>query len=188
LFKQQNNKQLDRHLLRQGGRRKIMTTLKPAAWDASVAQSIIDELAAKPGALLPILHALQDRFAYVPEAAVPLIAATLKLSRAEVHGVISFYHHFRTHQPGKHVVEICRAEACQSVGARALEAHAKAALGVDYHGTTGDRNITLESVYCLGNCSCGPSVRIGDEIHAYVDSERFDELVEELRTDVLEVQ
>ncbi|CUB04478.1 formate dehydrogenase subunit gamma [Marinomonas fungiae] len=164
-----------------------MTTLKAVAWEPVTAQAIIDELKSKPGALLPILHAIQDRFSYIPDEAVSLIAQALKLTRAEVHGVISFYHHFRTHQPGRHVVEICRAEACQSQGARALEAHAKAALGVDYHQTTPDRNITLEPVYCLGNCSCGPSIRVGNDIHADVDAARFDELVESLKTDRVEI-
>ncbi|KEA63786.1 NAD-dependent formate dehydrogenase gamma subunit [Marinobacterium lacunae] len=165
-----------------------MSTPGSASWEPTVAQAIIDELKSKPGALLPILHAIQDRFTYIPDDAVSLIAPALKLSRAEVHGVISFYHHFRTREPGRHVVEICRAEACQAQGARALEAHAKAALGVDYHQTTADRTVTLEPVYCLGNCACGPSVRVGDEIHAGVDAQRFDELVDALKTDRLEVQ
>ena len=165
-----------------------MSTPGSAPWDPQVAGAIIDELKSKPGALLPILHAIQNPFAYIPEAAVALIAPALRLSRAEVHGVISFYHHFRTQQPGRHVVEICRAEACQAQGARALEAHAKASLGVDYHGTTADRAVTLEPVYCLGNCSCGASVRVGDEIYARMTPESFDELVDSLRTERLEVQ
>ena len=164
-----------------------MTTSKAVAWEPAIAQALIDDLKSKPGALLPILHAIQDRFSFIPEEAVALIAQSLTLSRAEVHGVISFYHHFRTQQPGRHVVEICRAEACQAQGSRALEAHAKAALGVDYHQTTADRNITLEPVYCLGNCSCGPSIRVGDEIYADVDATRFDELVEGLKTDRVEI-
>ncbi|MBR9885434.1 MAG: formate dehydrogenase subunit gamma [Oceanospirillales bacterium] len=165
-----------------------MSTPGSASWEPTVAQAIIDELKSKPGALLPILHAIQDRFTYIPEDAISLIAPALKLSRAEVHGVISFYHHFRTREPGRYVVEICRAEACQAQGARALEAYAKAALGVDYHQTTADRTVTLEPVYCLGNCACGPSVRVGDEIHAGVDAQRFDELVDTLKTERLEVQ
>jgi formate dehydrogenase subunit gamma len=136
----------------------------------------------RPGALLPVLHAVQDSVGYVPDEAVPLIAHELNLSRAEVHGVISFYHHFRTHPVGRHVVRICRAEACQALGARSLEAHAKQTLGVDFHETTKDGAITLEAVYCLGNCGCGPSVLIDpDEIHARVTPEAFDALVGELR-------
>ena len=165
-----------------------MSSHHPAsAADGLRLQSVVDAHASLPGALLPMLHAIQDEFGHVPDQAVPVIARSLNLSRAEVHGVISFYHHFRTQQPGRHVVEICRAEACQAQGSRALEAHAKAALGVDYHQTTADRNITLEPVYCLGNCSCGPSIRVGDEIHADVDATRFDELVEGLKTDRVEI-
>jgi formate dehydrogenase subunit gamma len=109
-----------------------------------------------PGALLPILHEVQGALGYVPKDAVPLIAHALNLSRAEVHGVISFYHYFRTTKPGRHVVQLCRAEACQAVGAAQLEKHARRSLGVDFHGTTADGAVTLEPVYCLGNCALGP--------------------------------
>jgi len=136
----------------------------------------------RPGALLPVLHAIQETVGYVPEEAVPLIAHELNLSRAEVHGVISFYHHFRTHAPGRHVVRICRAEACQALGARALEAHAKKTLGIDFHETTKDGAITLEAVFCLGNCGCGPSVLVDDDtLHARVTPEAFDALVANAR-------
>ena len=110
----------------------------------------------------------------MPDSAVATIALGLNLSRAEVHGVVSFYHDFKTHPVGRNTVQICRAEACQSMGSRQLEAHAKAALGIDYHETTADGNITLEPVYCLGNCACSPSVRINDDIVARVDSARFE--------------
>ena len=133
-----------------------------------------------PGGLLPMLHAVQDSLGCVPADAVPPIAKALQLSRAEVHGVISFYHDFRSEPAGKHVLQICRAEACQALGARALEAHAKASLGVDFGGTTADRKITLEAVYCLGNCACSPSVRLDDQIHARVDASRLDELLADL--------
>lgn len=156
-------------------------------WAPQAIQAEVDALKHKPGALLPILHALQDRIGFIPEAAVPIIADALHQTRAEVHGVISFYHHFRTTPPGRHVVQICRAEACQSVGARQLEAHAKSRLGVDYHQTTADREITLEAVYCLGNCACGPSIRVDDSIRGRVTPEAFDELIDELQTRPLEV-
>lgn len=137
---------------------------------------------AREGALLPVLHAIQRRLGWVPPAAVELVARDLNLSRAEVHGVISFYHHFRTREPGRHVVRICRAEACQALGARALEAHAKRTLGIDFHATTADGAITLEAVYCLGNCGCGPSVLVdADELHARVTPEAFDALVRAAR-------
>ncbi|WP_286237928.1 formate dehydrogenase subunit gamma [Neptuniibacter halophilus] len=148
---------------------------------------VISELKHKPGALLPILHAIQERLGYIPPESVGSIAEALNQSRAEIHGVISFYHQFRTTPPGKHQVEICRAEACQAMGARQLEAHAKSSLGIDYHQTTGDRTLTLEPVYCLGNCACAPSVRVNDEIVGRVTADKFDQLVSELQTQKLEV-
>ncbi|HJT97354.1 MAG TPA: formate dehydrogenase subunit gamma [Rhodanobacteraceae bacterium] len=149
---------------------------------AAKVRAVIAERAGMPGALLPVLHGVQDALGYIPEDAVSLIAHELNLSRAEVHGVISFYHHFRTHPAGRHIVRLCRAEACQSLGARALEAHAKRTLGVDFHETTADGAITLEAVYCLGNCGCGPSVLVDeDELHARVTPESFDALVRAAR-------
>ncbi|GAB2720739.1 formate dehydrogenase subunit gamma [Halomonas garicola] len=156
-------------------------------WTSSLIQAETNALKHKPGALLPILHAIQDRFGFIPREAVPIIADTLGQTRAEVHGVISFYHHFRATPPGNHVLQVCRAEACQAVGSRTLEAHAKARLGVDYHQTTADREITLEAVYCLGNCACGPSLRLDDSVYGRVTPESFDALVDELRTQPLEV-
>ena len=129
------------------------------------------------GALLPVLHAVQDRLGYVPPDAVPMIAHALHLSRAEVHGVISFYHDFRTAPPGRHIVHLCRAEACQAMGARELERHARERLGIGFGETTGDGLVTLEPVYCLGNCACAPSLRLNDEIHARVTPEKFDALI-----------
>lgn len=152
--------------------------------DGRQLQSLVDRHADLPGALLPMLHAIQDEFGHVPEQAVPVIAKGLNLSRAEVHGVITFYHHFRSHAPGRHVVQVCRAEACQAVGAVALEAYAKKCLGIDFHETTADGAVTLEAVYCLGNCAVGPSLRIDDDIVGRVTPERFDEIVAELRAEV----
>jgi formate dehydrogenase subunit gamma len=130
-----------------------------------------------PGALLPILHAVQQALKFVPKDAVPLIARELNLSVAEVHGVISFYHYFRQQRPGRHVVHLCRAEACQALGAAQLEAHAKSTLGVDFHGTTADGAITLEPVYCLGNCALGPSIMIDERLQGRVSPQRFDALM-----------
>ena len=141
---------------------------------------LVDQHKDLPGALLPLLHAIQSEVGYVPDSAVATIAGGLNLSRAEVHGVISFYHDFKTQPVGRNTVQICRAEACQSMGSRLLEAHAKETLGIDYHQTTADGNITLEPVYCLGNCACSPSVRVNDDIVARVDQDRFDELVDNL--------
>lgn len=134
-----------------------------------------------PGATLPILHAIQDAWGYVPDEALPRIATALNLSRAEVQGVVSFYHHFRCTPPGRHVVQVCRAESCLAMGAEALEAHAKAALGIDLHQTSADGAVTLEPVYCLGNCACSPSIRVDDDIHGRMSPCRFDALVAELR-------
>jgi formate dehydrogenase subunit gamma len=131
------------------------------------------------GALLPVLHGIQDRLGWVPPGAVPLIAAELNLSRAEVHGVVTFYHYFRRERPGRMVIYLCRAEACQAVGAAELEAHARRRLGADFHGTSRDGHYTLEPVYCLGNCACGPSLMIDRELHAYVTPAKFDELTAE---------
>jgi len=137
----------------------------------------LDRFGAEPGPLLEILHAVQDELGHVPAAVVPLIAEALNLSRAEVHGVVSFYHHFRGERPGSTVVQLCRAEACQSMNARALEEHATRRLGVPCGGTTADGRVTLEAVYCLGNCACAPSMMVNGELHGRVTPSRFDELV-----------
>jgi formate dehydrogenase subunit gamma len=142
---------------------------------------IVASLAGEPGALLPILHSVQKQLGYIPVEAVERIAAGLNLSRAEVHGVISFYHYFRQHPPGRHVVQVCRAEACQAVQGEATEAHARKCLGTDFHGTSSDGNFSLEAVYCLGNCAAGPSVMIDDRLYGRVTPARFDELMNEWR-------
>jgi formate dehydrogenase subunit gamma len=130
-----------------------------------------------PGALLPVLHGVQEALTFIPKDAVPLIAHELNLSIAEVHGVVSFYHYFLQERPGRSVVHLCRAEACQALGSVALEAHVKERLGVDYHGTTSDGAITLEPVYCLGNCALGPSLMIDQQLHGRVSADRFDALM-----------
>lgn len=140
---------------------------------------IINRMKDMPGALLPILHEIQEHLYYVPQECIPEIAKALNLSQAEVHGVITFYHHFRTTEPGKTIVQICRAESCQAMGSEALEAKAKAQLGVDYHGTSADGKVTLEAVYCLGLCACSPSIMINDEVHARVTPEQLSELLKE---------
>jgi formate dehydrogenase subunit gamma len=141
--------------------------------------AITTKLKDKPGALLPVLHALQNTLGYIPSAAVPLIAEALNLSRAEVHGVISFYHYFRDQPPGRHTIRLCRAEACQSMNARGLEAHAKQRLGVEFHQTTGNGTFSFEPVYCLGNCACSPAIMIDGELYGRVTPERFDDIVAE---------
>jgi formate dehydrogenase subunit gamma len=150
-------------------------------WDKNKVTEVIESLQDKPGALLPILHGIQDAIGYIPADSVPLIASALNLSRAEVHGVITFYHYFRETPPGKHTVHICRAESCQSMGSVALEGHAKATLGIDYHETTADGAFSLEPVYCLGNCACSPAISIDGETYGRVSPERFDEILNEVR-------
>jgi len=131
----------------------------------------------RPGPLLEVLHAVQDALGHVPDVVVPFIAHELNLSRAEVHGVVSFYHYFRRTPPGRQRVSVCRAEACQAVGGRALEQHARQRLGIDFHETSRDGAYSLDAVYCLGNCAAGPSVMIDGELQANVTPERFDQLI-----------
>ena len=146
-------------------------------WDQAEAQDIIDRLKSMAGATLPILHALQDRFGYVDHQAVPAIAKATNLSQAEIHGVITFYHEFRHAPPGQSVIKLCRAEACQSMHCRDLEAHAQQKLGIGWGETTADRRFTLEPVYCLGNCALSPAVMIDGELYGRVDAARFDALI-----------
>jgi formate dehydrogenase subunit gamma len=147
------------------------------AHEQAAVESAIGRFGQEPGPLLVVLHAIQDALGYIPPAGIARIAAALSLSRAEVHGVVTFYHYFRLHPPGRHIVQVCRAEACQARGGAALEAHAKARLGVDFHQTTADGATTLEAVYCLGNCATGPAVRIDGRLHSAVTPARFDRLV-----------
>jgi formate dehydrogenase subunit gamma len=149
-------------------------------WDAETGRGIVRALKHLEGALLPILHAIQDKFGYVDAAAVPIIADELNLSRAEVHGVMSFYHDFRKQAPGQHIVKICRAEACQSVGGRESEAYAQERLNTGFHETSADGRYTLEPVYCLGNCACGPSAMIDGKLYGRVTPKRFNQIVDAL--------
>ena len=148
-----------------------------ASWDSGTARALIAERAALPGALLPILHDLQEHFGYVDPDAVPLIAEALNLSRAEVHGVVTFYQDFRQAPPGRHVVRVCRAEACQSMGSERLAEHIKGRLGIDFHETTADGRFTLEPVFCLGDCACSPALMLDGKLHGRVDAARFDRLI-----------
>jgi formate dehydrogenase subunit gamma len=133
------------------------------------------------GPLLPILHAVQAAFGHVPRDALPVIAKALGLSRAEVHGVMSFYHDFREQPAGQHVLKLCRAEACQAMGADVLADHARAQLGVSWGETTGDGRVTLEQVFCLGLCACGPAALVDGQVVGRVDAARLDEIISEAR-------
>lgn len=165
--------------------RQAMQSLPPAPpggltpEQATAVATALAQNSGHMGPLLQVLHAIHDALGHIPPPAVALIAHELNLSRAEVHGVISFYDRFRSEPAGRHTIYICRAEACQAMGARALEAHARNRLGIGLHETTADGEFTLEPVYCLGNCACSPSVLIDGELHGRVNAERFDELLVE---------
>ncbi len=149
----------------------------PALTAASLHDMIAD-LLGMPGALLPILHRVQEKLGFVPREALALIANELNLSRAEVHGVMTFYHDFRETPPGKTVVKVCQAEACQAMGAEKLTKHACKRLGTEMHHTSASGAYTLEPTYCLGNCALSPAIMIDGHLHGRVTQERFDALIE----------
>ena len=144
-------------------------------------QDLIAAHAERPGGLLPLLHAIQEACGFIPPDAVPLIAQALNQSRAEVHGVISFYHHFRTSPPATHYVTLCCGEACLSMGARQLVAHAERTLTCPLNSTSANRTFSLDAVYCLGQCATAPAAMIDGELHARVTTERFDALIAHAR-------
>ena len=144
-------------------------------------REVVAPLSSLEGPLLPMLHALQETWGFVPQAAVPVLADVLNLGRAEVHGVISFYHDFRSQPAGRHVLKICRAEACQSMGADALAEQVRAALGLDWHETTPDGRLTLEPVFCLGLCACAPAALVDGRVVGRVDETRLEALLTEVR-------
>jgi formate dehydrogenase subunit gamma len=140
---------------------------------------IVEDMKGRPGPLIEVLHSVQASLGYVPPDAVPILAEVLNLSRAEVHGVVTFYHFFRETPPGRHTVSLCRAESCQAMGAEELAEHAKSRLGVDFHQTTADGAFSLEPVYCLGNCACSPAVMIDGRLYGRLTPERLDALLAE---------
>ncbi|MGI8840752.1 MAG: formate dehydrogenase subunit gamma [Caulobacteraceae bacterium] len=148
------------------------------AWDADLARAIVERHAGRPGALLPILHDLQGAFGYIDREALPIVAEGLNISKAEVHGAISFYHDFRSAPAGAHVLKICRAEACQSMGAESLVARAGERHGLAMGETTADGRLTLEAVYCLGNCALSPAAMLDGELIGRFDATRLDAIVE----------
>jgi formate dehydrogenase subunit gamma len=148
-------------------------------WDAARGAQIIAEHGKVEGATLVILHALQEAFGYVPEDALPMVASALNLSRAEVYGVFTFYHDFRAKPAGRHVLKLCRAEACQAAGGDALAARAEAKLGISIGHTTPDERVTLEPIYCLGLCATAPSAMLDGRLVGRLDEARIDALVSE---------
>ena len=146
-------------------------------YDPAIGTEIIQSFGARPELLVQILHGFLKRYRYVPREAVPQIADELNLSRADVHGVVSYYHDFRAEPPGDTVIKICQAESCQAMGSRALTAHASKTLGVALNETTPDGRYTLEAVYCLGNCACSPALMVNDRVLGRVDNAAFDQLI-----------
>ena len=156
---------------------KMTSAYEP--WSEARGDEIISEHATLDGATLVILHALQEAFGYVPEPAIPMVASALNLSRAEVHGVFTFYHDFRKQPAGRHVIKLCRAEACQAAGGDALAARAEAKLGIAIGDTTRDERVTLEPIYCLGLCATAPSAMLDGRLVGRLDEKRLDALVAE---------
>lgn len=148
-------------------------------------QPRLDEIIAahlhREGPLLPILHDVQAEWGHVPASAQPVIAKALNISKAELHGVVTFYHDFRDHPAGRHTLRLCRAEACQAMGGNATAEAAKKALGIDWHGTTPDGAVTLEPVFCLGLCACAPAAQLDGDLHARVDAEKLATLIASVR-------
>jgi formate dehydrogenase subunit gamma len=143
-------------------------------WSEDRAEAIIAARVGEPGATLPILHDLQAAFGHVPAEAVPLLAHALNVTRAEVHGVVSFYHEYRRHRPGRHVLRLCRAEACQALGCEALADHVRSRLNIAWHETTSDGAVTLEPVFCLGLCAIGPAALLDGQPLARLDAARIE--------------
>ena len=150
-------------------------------WDPERGAAVIAAHAGEDGAALPILHDLQAAFGCVPREALPMVAAALNLSRAELHGIVTFYHDFRETPPGAHVLKLCRAEACQSMGADALATTARAALGIEWGETTADGRVTLEPVFCLGLCACAPAAMVDGKVVGALDEARLGKLIDEAR-------
>jgi formate dehydrogenase subunit gamma len=149
--------------------------------DLETVRNLVAQAAAEPDALLPLLQDVQARLGYIPKPAIRLIAQALNLSRAEVHGVVTFYHDFHEEPTADHVVQLCMAEACQAVGCRALAVHAQERLGVGFGEATADGRVQIEPGYCFGNCAAGPTMRVGDRLHGRVTAASFDALMEPLR-------
>ena len=150
-------------------------------YDSAIASEIIAGFGARPEMLVQILVAFIERYSYISEEAIRQLAKELNLSRADVHGVVSYYHDFRTEPPGRHVVKICQAEACQAMGSRELTAHAEQSLGITLNQTSDNGELTLEPVYCLGNCACSPAVMIDEQLYGRVDANKLDGLLEKHR-------
>lgn len=156
--------------------------MQPAGTEiASRTSAVINEFVGLEGPLLPILHGLQEEFGFVPDESLPVIAKALNISNAEVHGVVTFYHDYRRHPAGRHVLKICQAEACQSMGSDAVAAKIKQLLGIGFHETTKDGSVTLEPIYCLGLCACAPAAMLDGEVIGRLDNDKLEEIAAEVR-------
>jgi formate dehydrogenase subunit gamma len=161
----------------------MMQAVSPAKYQdftLELASAAVEEFRNQPGALIAALHRLQETFGYVDEAAMPILAQVFNVSRAEVHGVTSFYHDFRRSKPGRYTIRVCQAESCQAMGSEQLTADIKQQLGCDFHETTADGNFTLEPVYCLGNCACSPNVMVDKQTYGRVSAASFKALTSAL--------
>jgi formate dehydrogenase subunit gamma len=147
----------------------------------ALVREIADAFEGVEGATLPILHKVQEALGYVPDSALPIVAEALNISRAEIYGVVTFYHDFRREPPGRHVVKLCRAEACQAMGGREVAAHLKKRLGVDFGETSPDGRVTLEAVYCLGLCATAPSAMVDGRLVGRIDREKADAITLEIQ-------
>ncbi|RUV55580.1 formate dehydrogenase subunit gamma [Mesorhizobium sp. M5C.F.Ca.IN.020.29.1.1] len=158
-------------------------TMQPASTEIALRTAgIVQELKGLEGPLLPILHGIQEEFGHVPQDALPVIAEALNISKAEVHGVVTFYHDYRRHPAGRHVLKLCQAEACQSMGSDLIASKLKQLLGIGFHETARDGSVTLEPVYCLGLCACAPSAMLDGEVIGRLNDEKLDEIVAEVRS------
>jgi formate dehydrogenase subunit gamma len=155
--------------------------MNPQSANLTQVQTVLARLGQQPGALLPVLHAVQEALGFVPKDAVPVIAEALNLSRAEVHGVVTYYHFFRSEKPGQHVVQVCRAEACQACGADELMAQAEEIFGCKTHSTRADGTVTLEPIYCLGLCALSPAVMVNDKVHGRVTPLKLQSLAKAMK-------
>ncbi len=154
---------------------------RPEIWDELLAMETVTALKDLPGACIPIFHALQEEFDYVDQRAIPMVADALNLSKAEVVGVLNFYHDFRQEPPGNHILRLCRAEACQAMGADALIRDVETKLGAKLGETTADGEVTLEQVFCLGNCALSPAASWDGKMLGRVNVGRVSTLLEKGR-------
>jgi len=154
--------------------------IKYQDWDLDKAQEVASEFTDRTGGLMIALHKIQETFGYIDDSAMAMLGKLFNVSRAEVHGVTSFYHDYKTKKPGKYTVKVCQAEACQAMGSNKLTEEIKAFLGTDFHGTSDDGNFTLEAVYCLGNCACSPNIMIDKQTYGRVSIEGFKALADSL--------